>query len=54
MKFRFAKRTQRARKQTAHGRPDDVIRAFLRTLAHLAPRASAGAAPAVNVAREKP
>ena len=44
----------RQRKSCARKDPEDVIRAFLRVLEKIAPRASGGSTPAPLVAREKP
>ena len=54
MTFRIFSRTHRARRRAAPKNPEDVMRAFWRTLEHLAPRPKGGGKLATSLVREKP
>ena len=54
MTFRFFSRSHRARRRVAPKDPEQVMRAFWRTLEHLAPRPKGGGKLAAGLVREKP
>ncbi len=54
MTFRFFSRTSQSPRRAAPRNPEQVMRAFWRTLEQIAPRSKGGGKPATVLVRDKP